>query len=288
MVAKELLATNPSGAESIVRMIPKPESRVSAYIELAAALPDEQRAQERKLLELATVDIHDPAVNVESRHVRLGRVAQAWLNLGDVDKARPLIREGFELLGVLPKRMPQSDDRFLSSAARIEPDRVLSLIASLGAAERQPYYARIVDSLAIEHPAEAERVFQLCDSSPRTEMQIRSRIALQLRLCLRLATSDPAQRGASSQESRCPEIRPPAGHSSRSGLPIVINRPLARPWPSQFRSSIACSICASREARSHRADGGHQPRSTHSPDRRESGAGTPGRGLLEGCRPDAE
>jgi hypothetical protein len=36
-------------------------------------------------------------------------------------------------------------------------------------------------------------VFQLCDDSPRTLMQVRTRIALQHRLCLRLATSDPVR-----------------------------------------------------------------------------------------------
>jgi hypothetical protein len=196
MVATELLATDPSAAESIVKSLPAPGDRLRAYVELAAALPDEQRARKRKLLELATDDVHDPAVlarDPESRRVRLGQLVRAWLNLGDVDKARPLVREGMELVGVLPK-MPQFDDRFLSTAARIEPDRVLSLIGNLSsAAERRSYYARIAESLAYEHPAEAERVFQLSDDSPRTLVQNTSRIALQLRLCLRLATSDPVR-----------------------------------------------------------------------------------------------
>ena len=114
------------------------------------------------------------------------------MNLGDVDKARPLIREGLELVGVLPEEMEQFDDRFLSTAARIEPDRVLALIGNLSSdTKRRPYYARIVESLAIEHPALAERVFHLTDNSPRTPREISSRIALQLRLCRRLATSDP-------------------------------------------------------------------------------------------------
>jgi hypothetical protein len=196
MVATELLATDPSAAESIVKALPIAEGRPWAYVELAEALPDEDRARKRKLLELATDDVHDPAFaprDAESRRVRLGQLVRAWLNLGDVDKARPLVREGLELVGVLPK-MRQFDDRFLSTAARIEPDRVLSLIGNLSsAAERRPYYARIAESLAYEHPAEAERVFQLSDDSPRTLVQNTSRIVLQLRLCLRLATSDPVR-----------------------------------------------------------------------------------------------
>ena len=111
------------------------------------------------LLDLATVEAHDPAFaarNPASRRARLGRVARAWLNLGEADMARPLIREGLERLTVLPK-IEQYDDQFLSTAARIEPDRVLSLIGNLSsAAERRSYYARIAESLAYEHPAEIE------------------------------------------------------------------------------------------------------------------------------------
>jgi hypothetical protein len=162
--------------------------------QLSAELPDGERSLKRKFLEIAAAEAHAPplgARNAESRRVELGRLARAWLNLGVVERARPLVREGLETLAVLPK-IQQFDDRFLATAARIEPDRVLSLIRNVSsAADRQAYYARIVESLAIEHPAEAERLFQLTDDSPRTPLQVRSRIALQLRLCRRLAKSDP-------------------------------------------------------------------------------------------------
>jgi hypothetical protein len=194
MVATEILATDSLAAESIVKAIPNLKSREWAYVELAAALPDDQRSLKRKFLGLAAAEAHAPPVgarNPESRRVELGRLARAWLNLGDVEQARPLVREGMETLAVLPK-IQQFDDGFLATAARIEPDRVLSLIRNVSsAADRQAYYARIAESLAIEHPAEAERVFQLTDPSPRTPLQVRSRIALQLRLCQRLAKSDP-------------------------------------------------------------------------------------------------
>jgi hypothetical protein len=194
MVATEILATDALAAESIVKAIPNPKNREWAYVELAAALPDDQRSLKRKFLELATALTHAPPVGArdpESRRVELGRLARAWLDLGEVEQARPLVREGLETLAVLPK-IQQFDDRFLATAARVEPDRVLALIRNVSSApDRQTNYARIAESLAIEHPAEAERVFELTDDSPRTPMQVRSRIALQLRLCRRLAKSDP-------------------------------------------------------------------------------------------------
>ncbi len=196
MVATEILATDPVAAESIVKEMPDPKNREWAYVELASALPDDQRALKRKFLELATAEAHAPLLAArvpESRRVELGRLARAWLDLGEVEPARPLVREGLETVPVLPK-IQQFDDRFLATAARIEPIRVLSLIGNVtSATDRQAYYSRIAESLAIEHPAEAERVFQLINDSPRTPMQVRSRIALQLRLCRRLAKSDPPQ-----------------------------------------------------------------------------------------------
>ena len=47
MVATEILATDPLAAESIVKAIPNPKNREWAYVELAAALPDDLRPLKR-------------------------------------------------------------------------------------------------------------------------------------------------------------------------------------------------------------------------------------------------
>jgi hypothetical protein len=113
-----------------------------------------------------------------------------WLNLGETEKARPLIREGFELIAALPKNQLLNTD-FLSPAARIEPERVLSLIRNENSANRRrSYYIKVAESLASEHAAEAERVFQLIeDSSNASPYENRSQIAL--RICRRLSKTDP-------------------------------------------------------------------------------------------------
>ncbi len=150
MVATELLPTDHLAAESIVKALANADTRSRAYVELAEALPDEERAQKRKLLESATVEAHVPAAvgrSSESRRAELGQVARAWLNLADVDRACPLIREGLDLLAVLPK-MPQRDDRFLSTAARIEPVRVSSLIQNLSSGSTN---ARLTTPGSLKH-----------------------------------------------------------------------------------------------------------------------------------------
>jgi hypothetical protein len=194
-VATELLSADPKEAESIVNAIASPMSRAWAYVRLAEALPDQERARKRGFLELATVQVRPPGSGGDegdrhNRLAKLGQVAEGWLNVGEVDKARPLIREGLELFAALtePERYHV---RFLATAARIEPDRVLSLIRDLSSAgRRRSCYAAVAESLANEHPAEAERVFQLIiDESSRVSGENRNQIAL--RLCWRLAKTDP-------------------------------------------------------------------------------------------------
>lgn len=194
LVAMELLTADPKEAESIVNAIAIPEHRAWAYVQLAEALPHQERARKRGFLELATVQVHAVAAraNADDRRGRLSKlksVAEGWLNLGEVDKARPLIHEGLELIAALPEPERFHTD-FLATAARIEPDRALSLIQGLrSAARRRSCYCAVAESLAIEHPAEAERVFQLIDDETRTSGESRPQIAL--RLCRRLAKTDP-------------------------------------------------------------------------------------------------
>ena len=134
-VATELLATDPVEAESIVAAIANPEVRVLGYVRLAEALPAAERDRKRGLLERATVQVHAPADAGHGADPRyrlrvLARLAESWLDLGEVEKARPLIRESLELLAALPPAQRYRAS-FLATAARIEPDRVLSLIRGI-------------------------------------------------------------------------------------------------------------------------------------------------------------
>ena len=181
------------------------------------------------MLERATAEHRAAAgdgrkVNLPNRINQLGRIARGWLNVGEIEKARPLIREGLDLVAVLPK--PQRDQRdFLPIAARLETDRVLSLIAEISsAARRRSGYVAVAEALANEHPDQAERVFQLIDDSGRVAHENRTQVAI--RMCRLMAKTDPerARRIIAGLKNTQPQACL-AWSSSRPWVPRSIDKP---------------------------------------------------------------
>jgi hypothetical protein len=195
-IAAELLGVDPAEAESIVAAIANPHARVLGYVWLAEALPAAQRERKLKLMEHASAQARAPAgggqgIDPQSRLSELARVAGGWLDLGQIDKARALILEGLKICDALPPRERYHTD-FLATAARIELDRVLSLIRDHSSARRRSCYFAIAEALATEHPAEAERTLQLVDDTDSREVPaLQGRNQLIMRLCGLMSKSDP-------------------------------------------------------------------------------------------------
>ena len=135
-VATELLATDPVEAESIVAAIASPG--LAPSVTYGWLRPCRSRS------EIGSANFwSSPRLKCKARDCwargqpwhrifELGQIAEGWLKLGEVEKARPLIREGLELVARLPKVERYHRD-FLPIAARLEPERVLSLIGDLAA-----------------------------------------------------------------------------------------------------------------------------------------------------------
>ena len=196
-VASERMAADPAAAVSIVEAIATPGNRGLGYQRLAAALPASERDRKRTLLERATLRAHgaaEGAADYELRVYELGQIAESWLNLGEVEKARALILEGFKSLEAVPPAQRSLNRDFLATAARIELDRVLSLVKdTTNPRGRQSHacLAAIAASLANDHPAQAERVFQLFDREPPTPLFAHQKTRLVLQLSRRMARTDP-------------------------------------------------------------------------------------------------
>ncbi len=192
-IAVELLAADPVEAESVIAAIPVPDLRASGYVWLAEAVPAGERDRIRGLLERATVSAHAPAgagrvIDTQDRLPELARVARGWLDFGEAEQARPLIDEGLKILAVLSPR-DRYRPNFVSAAARLELDRVLTLIKDLKSASRRTCYVAIAVALANDRPAEAERVYQLIDDLPDVPSYERKNEVV-LRLCLPMAKTD--------------------------------------------------------------------------------------------------
>ena len=206
-IAAELVLSDPVEAESIVAALETREDQVYGYERMAAALPAAEIQRKRSLLERATVQVRAPAgggkeFKPSTRVNQLARVARGWLDLGDIEHARPLIDEALKIAARLPQEayyQPYS----LPTAARLEPDKVLSMLGDMSKGRRQQCYMWIAAALANERPADALRVFQLIeDSSPN---QSRSRIALWL--CGPMAKADPKRAELLIDEMKTPSAQ---------------------------------------------------------------------------------
>ena len=292
-IATELLATDPVEAESIVAAIANPGVRVLGYAALAEALPAAERDRKRRLLERTTVQVHAPpdaghGTDPRYRLRQLARVAEGWLDIGEVEKARLLIREGWEIAAALPKEQ-RYERSFLAAAAGFETDRVVALIRDISRPRlRWEDYMEVAESLASEHPAEAERVFQLVDDSSEADGRERKDV-IALRLCTPMAKTDPERARRLIAGLKNPR-------EQACGWALLAFVLADRDMPAA-RSALAESIRLidrlggppSRAQPVHDPDGLRrtQSRRVDSPDRRKSGTGTPGGGLLEGGRPHA-
>ena len=192
-IAAELVLSDPVEAESIVAALESRVEQVYGYLLMATGLPAAEIQRKRALLERATVQVRVPAgggkeFRPATRLNQLARVARGWLDLGDIDHARPLIDEGLKIAARLPQEA-YYQPYFLPTAARLELDQVLALLRDMSKGRRQECYMWIAAALANERPADAERVFQLIEDTRPNQPMSRNHIALWL--CGPMAKTDP-------------------------------------------------------------------------------------------------
>ena len=165
---------------------------------------------------------------------------------------------------------------------------MLSLIRDLSNARRRICYVAIAEALANDHPAEAERVFQLIDDRsdvPPFQRKNRNRPAA-------LPAHGEDRSGASATAHRRAESTPRAslrlGHpGARSGRPGQAGRALGPGRVDPVDRSSGRSARAAERA-NRQVMVAINPAASILPIVEMRGAGTPGRGLLEGGRPHAE
>ncbi len=205
-LADKLAAKDPVEAEAFIETMPDPLMKSRALVSLASALPASERVRKQALIERAITLSRDRLrqVNARARLFYLSGIAEQWLDMGERDRARPLLQEGKSLFDSLPLQNAVRETRFLVQLARLETDQALTRLQKLpkrtNTRTRDDALAAAAAELATDQPAEAERFFNQREGAGDPFLSHTSI----MRLCRRLARIDPprARRVAASLSGR--------------------------------------------------------------------------------------
>jgi hypothetical protein len=187
-----LLDESPEEALAIAETMKVSHERARAYLSASDLVAQSDRARKRELLETAQLYARaepDPGHRLEA----FGKIALRWLDLGEPERARRLLREGQKIAESLPAPASanrRSDlvhyrSRFAAKLARIDPQAALKLVRGWSDETYHDWYVGGVALGCAEHdPDEAVKLLGMLHyDSGRKE-----RLA---RLCGRVAGKDP-------------------------------------------------------------------------------------------------
>jgi hypothetical protein len=189
-LARRLADRDAAGAEALIEPITDPALRAGGLLTLAKAIPASRREQRRRLLERAAPVVRGMPDTAE-KIPRIADIAEAWLELGEAEKARTSLHEGLRFYDALPYSL--MNNGFVRVLMRLEPDLALVRIEKVPTTDRFLYFADVAPGLTLDRAADAEQFFAL---GGNRELGI---WAL-LRLCRRLGHVDrPAPGGSPSR-----------------------------------------------------------------------------------------
>jgi hypothetical protein len=189
-VVEGLLRESPEEAMEVVGSMREPFARAFAYILASgpAVVPDRAKAADRLTEALVHArNVQDPG----QRLVCLGQVAEHWLDMGRVEPAKALLREGEKVAKEMPKAAWAGYARaaFAEELAQVDPKAALALIEGLSDTyESDRHHGNIAHELAARDPAEAERVLGMVNRHKPPQRDYAA-----LRVCYRMAPVDRAR-----------------------------------------------------------------------------------------------
>jgi hypothetical protein len=151
-----LAAADPEEAAAIVETMGGPAERAGTLVDLADLTPATDRAHKLALLDRAALEARAAPIS-SNKLFQMGEVAERWLELGEMEKARALFAEGRKLVETEPPQARTNAGSFLAHLARVDPAVPMRMIEDVGPEHwRERIYGNIAIRLAFEHPAEAE------------------------------------------------------------------------------------------------------------------------------------
>lgn len=184
-ISRALVYGHPDDAVVVATSIDDADRRARALFELAGELPAADVAGKRALLNQALLDASH-AGDPSSRALWQACVADAFLDLGDADRARTLLAEAGATAATLPLAGGGgSARRYIADVlSRTNLSAALALVKDAAEEQyRDRTFGKIAYRVAAQQPAEAERVLAMIDDSFRRESST-------VRVCYRMAAVD--------------------------------------------------------------------------------------------------
>jgi hypothetical protein len=122
---------DPALAMAVIQDDLDPSSRAAAWLALSDFRPHRDRARRESLLDRALADARQ-AKNAGLKIKLLGEIADRWLELGSIDRARPILLEGQRIVMAWP-----GDTWFFEAEEFAEALAVIDLPAAIAVFERQ-------------------------------------------------------------------------------------------------------------------------------------------------------
>ncbi len=153
---------DPEAAAEIAETCRTPYVRAFSYLTIVETIDPSPRNRPRRLGLLDQALLHARGVKeADKRLPLLGRIADLLLELGEIDRATPLLREGEKLAREMPNAAFAGFARgaFAEELAQIDLDAALALVKPLSdPSDRDRHHANIAHELAAKDPAAAERI----------------------------------------------------------------------------------------------------------------------------------
>jgi hypothetical protein len=202
-----LLDESPAEALAIAETLKAPYERASAYI-TASDRAGSDITRKRELLETAQLYVQsdpDPGLRLEC----FGKIALRWLDLGEAERARRLLREGQKIAEGLPA--PTSANRrtnpvhyrsrFAAKLARIDTQAALKLARGWSDETYDDWYiGGVALGCAERDPDEAVKILAMLHSDSGRQYRLG-------RICGRMAVKDPDKARALANQLADPDQR---------------------------------------------------------------------------------
>ncbi len=198
-LAAELARESLDESTTIIEASGSANWRARGYLVLFDEAPNLTAERKRALLGQASLN-SKTITSLDDRFSALGEIADRLIDLGDVERARAVLKEGQELAGGLARGDKGSEDGplyLVESLARLDLPAALKIVEGFEQDARKdgsedghrmydPYYALIALKLADRSPADAEKVLGRMDIRPSNDREV-------VAVCARMAAKDVAR-----------------------------------------------------------------------------------------------